>query len=85
MPKVISRSIVVTDTSARDLEGAKEEVPLIVYYCVCGHLALILGVERSRFCRWVYVHLTHLLGVILLLIVCEGIPHLYVKDGHSYV
>lgn len=42
MPKVVSRSIVVTDTSAQ-AEGAREEVPLVVYYCVCGHLALILG------------------------------------------
>eukprot|EP00123_Amoebidium_parasiticum_P008413 comp18786_c0_seq1/m.20693 comp18786_c0_seq1/g.20693 ORF comp18786_c0_seq1/g.20693 comp18786_c0_seq1/m.20693 type:complete len:222 (-) comp18786_c0_seq1:120-785(-) len=42
MPKVISRSVVVTDGPGRDGEVAKEETPLFVYYCICGHLALIL-------------------------------------------
>eukprot|EP00124_Ichthyophonus_hoferi_P001292 Ihof_evm8s63 gene=Ihof_evmTU8s63 len=42
MPKVISRSVVVTDGPGRDGEVTKEETPLYVYYCICGHLALIL-------------------------------------------
>ncbi|XP_064394980.1 STING ER exit protein-like [Halichondria panicea] len=40
MPKVISRSIVVTDT--KDKEEYKGDAPLYVYNCVCGHLALII-------------------------------------------
>ena len=41
MPKVISRSIVVTDT--RDREEYEADTPLYVYNCVCGNLALIIG------------------------------------------
>lgn len=43
MPKVISRSIVVTDT--KDQEEYKGDTPLYVYNCVCGHLALIIGMK----------------------------------------
>lgn len=49
MPKVISRSIVVTDT--KDREEYKGDTPLYVFNCVCGNLALILGEKQKSYTK----------------------------------
>lgn len=46
MPKVISRSIVCTDT--REKGEYEADIPLYVYTCVCGKMALILGKLLKR-------------------------------------
>ena len=51
MPKVVSQSIVCTDT--QDKEEYATDVPLYVYYCICGKLALIIGMKD---CVLVYVN-----------------------------
>ena len=54
MPKVISRSIVVTDT--KDREEYKGDTPLYVFNCVCGNLALILGeIHQKLLNRWALI------------------------------
>lgn len=46
MPKIISKSIVCSDTSSKEKDDFKHEYKeekLKTYYCVCGQLSLILG------------------------------------------
>ena len=60
MPKIISRSIAVED-SFKGKKDAKDDQALHLYYCLCGQMAVILGMKilflfaKSLFLTFFYI------------------------------
>ena len=48
MPKIISRSIAVED-SFKGKKDPKDDQALHLYYCLCGQMAVILGMKILDF------------------------------------
>ena len=48
MPKIISRSIAVED-SFKGKKDPKDDQALHLYYCLCGQMAVILGMTILNF------------------------------------